>query len=129
MSKMKLVLLSVIAIQIVLLAGCGNSQGKVYLEGTYIVTSLEDGGRFYNRNELEQMYEDIAPVFSDYFYIEFSLDGTFVSPMVNGEGGTYYLQGDRIFAEDAEEKYTGKAGKDRITLVDETGMEFTFEAE
>ena len=131
MRKMKSALLLSI---VVLLVGCGsnqdsqNNQKEEYLEGRYVVTGLEEEGKFYNRNELEQRYKNLAPVFSDYFYIQFFMDGTFVSPMVNGEGGTYYIIGDEIFAEDAEEKYNGKLIENGITLVDITGMEFTFEA-
>ena len=122
---------------VVLLLGCGsnqsaqddqNEENKEYLEGRYVVTSLEEEGKFYNRSELEQMYKGLAPVFSDYFYIQFFMDGTFISPMMNGEGGTYYIIGDEIFAEDAEEKYIGTVEKNRVILSDDTGMEFTFDA-
>ena len=121
----KLVLLLAVTMAIILLAGCGNSQDKKYIEGTYEVISLSDNGQFYDRNDLEMRYKDTSINFPDDFYIEFFTDGTFVSPMVNGEGGTYYITDGKIFAEDAEEKYTGTVDNDKITLVDVTGMEFT----
>ena len=122
------------------LAGCGtvaqkpasqnNNQSstpkKSYSDKCYVVTSLDEGGTLHNKSELETMYKDIAPDFDSYFYVQFFGNGTFVSPMVNGGGGTYDLRGNKVSAVDSSESYTGTISDAELTLVDKTGMKFSF---
>ena len=125
----------------VALTGCGNTARKPapqnnngqsstpkksYTDKCYVVSSLDEGGTLHSKSELETMYKDIAPDFDSYFYVQFFDNGTFVSPMVNGGGGTYYLKGSKVYAVDTFENYTGTISASKLTLVDKTGMKFTF---
>ena len=136
MKRIKLITI-VLAVVVLLIAlcGCGGDNQKVgqnaspkksYADKNYVVEKLDDNKGSHNKSNLEGMYQSIAPDFDAYFYFRLFPNGTFISPMVNGGGGTYYILGNEIHAVDTEEDYTGTISNDSLTLVDKTGMKFTF---